>query len=452
MAKRTDADPSPLRAAIVHTGLSMLVFGGAVGVMGAGIQLVGDPEAAGPREIVALFETEGVEAPALKTRIDDQRYDVAVTQIAQLPTAPEGAQPSLGIPDPDQPVQARRPVSANATQQIAMSGVRINGQIVMPGQSLSQVAETEQAEIPIIQTAQPADIVDVFASIPSDGLYASTGSGRVPVIAADGRRVETTYARPFANPEGKPTVSIIIRGLGTNRSRRYTNAAIEELPPEVTLSFVANASGLSGLVQRAQAAGHEVLLEVPMQPYSDGRRVALPQRLNTGLSEAMTVARLEWQLARTKGYFGVMNNLGGKFATDTAVVQPMMANLAARGIAFIEDGNLPSSVFAETARQEDTNFLKANYVIDTQMDASEIETKLLTLESVAIEKGHALGTGTTYPVTIDTVKAWAARLEAKDILLAPASYIMNSGSAGSVTRQAQLPDTLQTNDRAEQDG
>jgi polysaccharide deacetylase 2 family uncharacterized protein YibQ len=197
-------------------------------------------------------------------------------------------------------------------------------------------------------------------------------------------------------------------------------------------------------VRRAHEAGHEVLIEVPMEPYDDGRRAPLPRRINTGQSASETVSRLEWQLARTRGYFGILNYQGAKLATDKTVVSPLMVELTRRGIAFIEDGSLPSSVFADVAAHAKTSFASANLVIDTRKDAAEIETQLLTLESLALENGHALGTGQTYPVTLDTVNAWVGRLEAKGILLAPASYVIEKNQTDMVADTATPSDFFQT--------
>jgi len=59
-------------------------------------------------------------------------------------------------------------------------------------------------------------------------------------------------------------VALIIGGLGLNAAT--TRQAIESLPPEVTLSFVPYADGLQGWIDMARAAGHEVMLEAPMEP------------------------------------------------------------------------------------------------------------------------------------------------------------------------------------------
>lgn len=445
MLKRKDSDPSPLRSGLVHAGLSFAVFGGLVGAVGAGIHFTGDPEEAGPREIIALFDTGDTASPILKARIEDPTYQMASAPTGATRLSFDEIQPSLGVPDPGQTASGPARVVAHNE---GSAGVRINGTIVLPGQSLSQVEQGSRGnpgdDVALtVLSAEPVPI-DVFSDVSSNGLYASASAGRVPVISDDGRSVATSYARPFANPEGKPTVSLIVRGLGSPSLRRYTKAAIEELPPEVTLSFVASASGLSSLVSQAQDAGHEVLIELPMEPYEDGRLTPLPQRLNTNLSSADITARLEWQLARTRGYFGVLNHQGAKFATNSEAVAPIMASLARRGIAFIEDGSLPESVFAESAGHARTDYAKANLVIDTRKDAANIETQLLTLESIALTEGQSVGTGFPYPVTLDTVTAWAGRLEAKGILLAPASYVTSGSNADAPARSAGLNDGFQT--------
>ena len=59
-------------------------------------------------------------------------------------------------------------------------------------------------------------------------------------------------------------MALVIGGLGLNA--KSTRQAIEQLPPEVTLSFVPYADGLQGWIDLARANGHEVLLEAPMEP------------------------------------------------------------------------------------------------------------------------------------------------------------------------------------------
>ena len=72
------------------------------------------------------------------------------------------------------------------------------------------------------------------------------------------------YARPFDRNDPRPKIAIIVGGLGLGEA--VTQAAVDRLPPGVTLAFTPYGSSLQGLVSTARAKGHEVLLEVPMEP------------------------------------------------------------------------------------------------------------------------------------------------------------------------------------------
>ncbi len=52
-------------------------------------------------------------------------------------------------------------------------------------------------------------------------------------------------------------------------------------------------------------------------------------------------------------------------------------------------------------------------------------TFLEQLETVAKERGHALGVATALPVTIDIVIEWSRDLESRGVILVPASALIN---------------------------
>src|SRR4029077_15730556 len=125
------------------------------------------------------------------------------------------------------------------------------------------------------------------------------------------------YARPVTLT-GKPRVALIIGGLGLNA--KATREAIASLPPEVTLSFVPYADGLQGWIDMARAAGHEVLLEAPMEPKDYPDNDPGPYTLMADGQQADTTRRLEWLLSRATGYFGVTNYLGSRFVQSPAAM------------------------------------------------------------------------------------------------------------------------------------
>ncbi|MDJ0920477.1 MAG: divergent polysaccharide deacetylase family protein [Henriciella sp.] len=417
MTARVARDPSPVRSGLVHGSLGVLTLASVLGLAGGIVHLVGDADAASPSFRVALFETGPDTAPDLNRRLPSDltaQAGVFASVDAGEPGA-EAAQPDLGVEYRDSAAVLQR-ASAAAPPAPTNAGIRINGQTVMPGQAFSDVLERQLAAPPV---EAPQPVVKAISE---------------PATKTDGALAK--YARAFDNPDGKPTVSIIVGGLGINYTR--TKVAIEELPPEVTLSFAPTASNLSSLVRQARAAGHEVLIELPMEAYDYGRARPHANVLRTDLDAAANARRLNAMLSRTSGYAGVMNFQGGKFATNVTAVTPVFDTLSDRGLAFFEDGSLGRSVFELTASQQDLTFGRANAWIDARPEADEIEKQLMILEAEALENGHALGTGMSFPVTLDLLNAWFDRLDSKGIALAPASYYAKQNSSSGQTNSGAL--------------
>lgn len=420
MSSRIARDPSPFRSGLVHSALGAFTLTFLLGSGATAMHVMGDADSAGPTVRVALFDESPSDAPQLNPRLPG--YEEAIG-FAQAETAPDDARPTGSEPDlgVEYNGAVRRSVSASTSGSEQPKGIRINGRTVLPGQTYSQITDLGAAG----ETPSPADfnskMVQVGAEIADDSPLARN-------------------ARAFSNPDGKPTVSLIVSGLGTNATR--TRAAIDELPPEVTLSFAPTSDNLSTWVRRARRAGHEVLIELPMEPYDYGRQRPHAQVMQVSVSADTNRQRLGKLLARAPGYVGVMNYQGAKFATEQDAVDPIVAELSAKGLAFFEDGSLIRSEFESSARDAGLAFGKATAWVDARPSADEISQQLLVLETTARERGAALGTSMPFPVSIDLLKEWIPTLEEKGIALAPASYYakrsLSSGQSAGQTQQARL--------------
>lgn len=250
---------------------------------------------------------------------------------------------------------------------------------------------------------------------PITGLHQPGPDGPLPRIAPDGRVPAQAYARPFQS-NGKPRVALIVGGLGLNPTT--TRAAIERLPAEVTLSFVPYAEGLQGWIDLARAQGHEVMIEIPMEPTGYPANDPGPYTLLASSEPAEIEARLNWLLSRATGYFGVTNYLGDRFLTSEAGMTAFTGVLRQRGVAFLDDGSMSRSRGA-WARAS------ANRIIDEQQSPAAIVGQLNALEALAKSRGQALGSGFSYPVTVEAVARWTAGLDARGLQLAPASAMAN---------------------------
>jgi len=207
-------------------------------------------------------------------------------------------------------------------------------------------------------------------------------------------------------------VALIVGGLGLNA--KATRQAIESLPPEVTLSFVPYAEGLQGWIDMARAAGHEVLLEAPMEPKDYPDNDPGPYTLMADGQDSQQ--RMQWLLSRASGYFGVTNYLGSKFLASPDAVAAFEGELRMRGLAFIDDGSA-ARVGGSIPRAS------ADRVVDDQLDGAAIEAQLTALETEAARSGKALGSGFAYPITLDEAARWAAGLPGRGFQLVPASAL-----------------------------
>jgi uncharacterized protein len=272
---------------------------------------------------------------------------------------------------------------------------------------------------------------------PDKALTEPGPGGVLPIIAADGRRPAEVYAKAFSIPANTPAIALVVGGLGLKRST--TEAAINDLPPEVTLSFVPYTRDLQGWINKARAAGHEVILELPMEPFDYPQNDPGPQTLLASVSTAENSRRLEWLLSRAWGYFAVTNYMGSKFTASENALAPVLRQLRQRGVDFIYDGEARRSSLRTIAETEHLRWTTADRILDAEPSASAIDEQLLHLEALAIQNGTALGAGFSWPVTMDRLKVWSDTLAAKGYVLVPASAILRkrNGNAQIETPKPQ---------------
>ena len=98
--------------------------------------------------------------------------------------------------------------------------------------------------------------------------------------------------QPIPGKPDAPRIALIVGGLGVSTSA--TADAIAKLPGAVTLGFVPYGNEAAVLVSRARDGGHEVLLQVPMEPFQYPDNDPGPQTLLTSLTPQQNIDRLYW--------------------------------------------------------------------------------------------------------------------------------------------------------------
>jgi polysaccharide deacetylase 2 family uncharacterized protein YibQ len=250
--------------------------------------------------------------------------------------------------------------------------------------------------------------------------------GMIPVVAADGLKPFKAYAMGTEADRAKaatmPVVAIVVGGLGVGAAK--TADAIMKLPPAVTLAFTPYGSEPGKLVEQARAQRHEILLQVPMEPYDYPDNDPGPQTLLTTLGPEQNIDRLHWDLSRFQGYVGLANFMGARFVAAATVMQPIISEAAKRGLGYLDDGSTPRSVAAQLAEGQAMPFAKADLTIDAVPTSVEIDKALARLEELAKERGGAVGMASALPVSIGRIGAWIKGLESRGVMLVPLTTAM----------------------------
>lgn len=315
--------------------------------------------------------------------------------------------------------------SGTADDPIAPSPMEDTSVSLPPPLSLAPAPEAS-AEPPLEAAPRgperPSTTVEALPAAPLPGLIANGPHGPLPVIGSSGQRASTAYARPSGLTAGNvrlPRVALVVGGLGI--SERATRNAIEKLPPEVTLSFAPYGRNLQSWIDQARAAGHEVLLELPMEPYDYPANDPGPYTLLTSLSAGDNLDRLSWLMSRFTGYVGVTSYQGAKFTADRTAMEPILEALESRGVMYVDPGTSRRSTATELAQELGLPWAKGNRSVDPTRNARAIDEALIALQQQAGQNGVVVGLGTAFPVTIERIQKWTENLEQDDIVLIPVS-------------------------------
>lgn len=289
-----------------------------------------------------------------------------------------------------------------------------------------------------LAAAQP--LLDVPAGQHRDLALRPPERPPVPVLPP---RQETGPPVPAARPQwlanavqtrhrpGKnPMIAIVIDDAGVAQAR---TARALELPPPLTIAFIPYGGNLKQQTRKARQNGHELLLHIPMEAGSSTVDPG-PNALLTSLDGDEIMQRFRWALSRFDGYVGVNNHMGSKFMARADLVEPLLAEMNARGLMFLDSRTDRTTVGADLARGMELPHASRQVFLDNDLDADRIAAQLAELERVARRRGHAIAIGHPHDVTVDVLAKWIPDARARGFDLVPVSAIVKleyGGSEGS---------------------
>lgn len=203
-----------------------------------------------------------------------------------------------------------------------------------------------------------------------------------------------------------PAIAIIIDDVGPNVSGSRRAIA---LPALVALSFLPYAEQTPALARAAAAAGHDVMVHLPMQAEADADPGPMALRLSQSAAE--NVRRLDWALSRVPSPIGINNHMGSRFTLDRAALAPVMAALYDRHVFFFDSLTSPRSQAMTVARAFGVASASRDVFLDDVQTEDEVVRQLAILERVARSNGVAVAIGHPHDVTLAGLERWSARLK-----------------------------------------
>jgi polysaccharide deacetylase 2 family uncharacterized protein YibQ len=353
--------------------------------------------------VVAMVLAGAVSGGAWWATAQGPAAAVAVASAPVAPPRPPVEPPPVVAATPAKPA-AGAPVlpPAPALTEVTANGPPVSG----AGVVIRDPAQAAPAPLP---------------ATPDSALLENGTYGPLPRIAASGARPLDAYARPLTHDDGGARIAIVVGGIGLDPAT--TRSAIAMLPGNVSLALVPYGSDLKQTVGDARADGHELLLQIPLEPYGYPKTDPGPRTLTVAAPAATTLDDLSWFLSRATNYVGVVNYMGAAFTSAPQPLSTLLDAVGKRGLLYLDDGSSPRSLARDLASGR-TPFLKADLVLDPDLTPAAIDARLEQLVAIAKSRGQAIATATAFPVTIDRIAAFARTAAARDVTLVPVTALV----------------------------
>lgn len=292
--------------------------------------------------------------------------------------------------------------------------------IVKPGAPASDQAKLERNDKPLVRQDVQKSTLHLHPH-PDPQLVEKAALGPLPVIGKDGRQAWQVYARPFSKLNKRPRIAVVFTGLGV--SANATESVIQNITGSISLAIAPFARRLKEWIKISRAAGHEVLVGLPMEPVDYPVNDPGPYTLLTSLPEDQNKQRIHWVLSRLTGYVGVSTFMASKFSTKPDKLRPVILELKSRGLMLLDVRENPLSSAMGIARKVRMPAVARDLFVDGIATRENIRARLAQAEQIAKSRGHAVAIARPYPVSVTEFARWAKEVRSRGVTLAPVSAV-----------------------------
>ncbi|PIQ82170.1 MAG: hypothetical protein COV76_04970 [Candidatus Omnitrophica bacterium CG11_big_fil_rev_8_21_14_0_20_64_10] len=240
-------------------------------------------------------------------------------------------------------------------------------------------------------------------------------------------KTEPAKPRPSATvplPVKRPAVSggriaLVLDDWGYNK-RNFSFLKSVKVP--LTVAVLPSVPYSGSVSRAAAAAGHEVILHLPMESERQGIHVEAGT-LTTDMSDAEILDHLDSALRTVSDAKGVSNHQGSEATSDQRLMRTLLTELKRRRLYFLDSLVIPTSVGRETAAAVGIPFARRAVFLDNDSDPEVIRARFMELIHRVDREGAAVGIGHDRVSTVQVLETIIPELQAAGYRFVPVSEL-----------------------------
>jgi len=255
------------------------------------------------------------------------------------------------------------------------------------------------------------------AGAPLRAAHAQMTIAAAPPLVTDRPRWQR-LAVPGAPMDGRPTITIVIDDLGVIHPWTSRAAA---LPGPLTLAWFPFARSLPEQIGEARLRGHEAILHMPMQAFSNSTAWTGPDPLRIDLPLPENLRRLQAALDAVPDTVGLNNHMGSVATRSEPLMDLVAAEAKRRDMLVLDSVTIGHSLAYRQAALAGVPAASRDIFIDNSNDSASIRGQLALIEATARRQGHVIAIGHARPLTVEALDTWLPTLHARGFVLQPLS-------------------------------
>jgi polysaccharide deacetylase 2 family uncharacterized protein YibQ len=223
--------------------------------------------------------------------------------------------------------------------------------------------------------------------------------------------------------EPRPRIAIIIDDLGY---LKIAGERVIALPGPVACAILPHTPYSRQLAVRANSAGKQVLLHLPLQPVEQLMPLGMGS-IDIDNTHSQLAKILNANLASVPHADGVNTHMGSLLTQHPGHMAWLMQELGQRGnLYFIDSYTTPSSVALRLAREHGVPATRRHVFLDSEVSRAKVAEQFARLKNRARLHGKAVAIGHPYEVTLSYLERAIPQLEREGFDLVPISELVEA--------------------------